>query len=332
MIGRRVVVGGLAAGLAACGPMRQGPGSGLETVRFVTDWKAEAEHGGFYQALADGAYRREGLDVRISPGGPGVNVPQLIASGAADLGIGSDSFIVARLAQAKIPLRAVMACFQKNPQVLIAHADPRIHSLGDLNGHPILISTAARDSFWPWLKARYGFTDAQVRTYNFSSAPFLADPRAVQEGYVTSEPFEIEKVTGKPPRVFLLADEGYASYAAMVLAPERWLTSRPDTITRFVRATALGWRNFLDGDGSAARALILKDNPEMSSDLFDHARAALKSRGIVESGDAQRLGIGAMTDSRWAAFAGMGMAQRLFPTSLDIRRAYTLQFLPHARL
>ena len=332
---RRTVLAGLGAaglgaaglgGLAACGRRAATP-SGLTRVRFVTDWKAQAEHGGFYQALADGEYRRRGLDVQIIPGGPGVNVPQLLASGAADLGMGSDNFIVMKLVQEKAPLQAVAAFFQKNPQVLIAHADPAVRTLADLKGHPILISAAARDSFWPWLKARYGYTDDQVRTYNFSSAPFLADPRAAQEGYLTSEPYTIEKATGVRPKVFLLADEGYPSYAAMVLAPQSWITGKPEIVRRFVQASAAGWTRFADGDASAARALILKDNPEMTGDLFDQARAQLKAHGIIDGGDAARLGVGAMTDARWKRFFDTASSQGLYPGSLDWRRAYTLAFL-----
>jgi NitT/TauT family transport system substrate-binding protein len=324
---RRSVLSLMAASaLAACGPRRASKG-GLTRIRFATDWRAQAEHGGFYQALTSGEYRRRGLDVEIVPGGPGVNVPQLVASGAVDMGMGSDSFIVLKLAEEKVPVKAVAAFFQKNPQVLIAHPDPAVRSIADLKGRPFLISTAARDSFWPWLKAKYGFSDDQVRAYSFSVAPFLADASAVQEGYLTSEPFTIEKTAHFQPRVFLLADDGYASYATMVLAPDRLIAEHPDTVRKFVEASAVGWRDYLHGDPAAANRMILKDNPEMTQDLIDQARAKLLSFAIVDGGDAARLGPGAMTDARWAGFFQTTAAEGLYPKTLDYRRAYTLAFV-----
>jgi NitT/TauT family transport system substrate-binding protein len=328
---RRRVLGGLVAGataaLAACAPKAKAPASGLTRVRFVTDWRAQAEHGGFYQALASGEYRKRGLDVQIIPGGPGSNVPQLLASGAADLGMGSDNFIVLNLAKEHIPLKAVAAFFQKNPQVLIAHPDPKVKTLADLKGHPILLSAAARDTFWQWLKAKYGFTDDQIRAYNFNSGPFLSDPRAAQEGYLTSEPYTIEKAAGFKPTVFLLADDGYPSYATMVLARNDWIASKPEVIRQFIQASAVGWKQYLDGDPKGANAMILKDNPEMTQALIDQARAALKAHGMIDGGDAKSQGIGAMTDARWAEFFKVASDQGLYPKTMDYKQAYTLQFL-----
>ncbi|HWE47424.1 MAG TPA: ABC transporter substrate-binding protein, partial [Caulobacteraceae bacterium] len=275
---RRTLLGMLpAAALAACG--HEAPS---DRFRFATDWRAEAEHGGFYQALATGEYAKRGLKVEIVPGGPNANVSQLIASGAIDMGIGSDGFTVFALAAAKAPVKAVAAFFQKNPQVIIAHDDPSIKTLADLKGHPILIGAAARDTFWPWLKARYGFTDDQVRSYNDSDAPFLADPRAAQEGYVTSEPYTIEKATHVKPKVFLLADEGYGSYATMALAPDSLIQGKPDKVRAFVEASAAGWKSYLNGDPSAANKLILRDNPEMTQDVIDQARQKMIAYGLVE--------------------------------------------------
>ncbi|RZJ39853.1 MAG: ABC transporter substrate-binding protein, partial [Brevundimonas sp.] len=182
-------------------------------LRFATDWRAQAEHGGFYQALASGAYEKRGLNVQIIQGGPAVNVPQLLASGAVELGMGSNSFIPMNLVAEGAPVKAVAAFFQKDPQVLITHPDPALEGIADLAGRPFLLADASINAFWVWLKAKYGFTDAEVRKYTFNLAPFLADRRAVQQGYLTSEPYTIEKEAGFEPRVFLLADEGYPSYA-----------------------------------------------------------------------------------------------------------------------
>jgi NitT/TauT family transport system substrate-binding protein len=326
----RSLVLAIAALLAACSPQKkeaQAPSANAPVViRFATDWKAQAEQGGFYQALASGEFARRGLDVRIIQGGPGVNVPQLLASGATDLGMGSNSFIVMNLAQEGVPVKAVAAFMQKDPQVLIAHPDTGVEKIADLKGHPILLSDASVSAFWVWLRAKYGFSDDQVRKYSFNPAPFLADKRAAQQGYVTSEPYTIEKQAGLKPKVFLLADEGYPGYAAMVLAPDSLIAKNPAAVKAFVEASAKGWHDYLTGDPSAADALIKKDNPEMTQDVLDQAREKLKSYRIVDGEDG--LPIGAMTDARWNAFFNVASQQGVYPKTLDWRRAYTLEFAP----
>jgi len=320
-----------AALLCACSPAKKDEavqaGQQKTAIRFATDWRAQAEHGGFYEALANGEYAKRGLDVTIVQGGPGVNVPQLLAAGAVDLGMGSNSFIVMNLAQEKVPLKAVAAVFQKDPQVLIAHPGTGVETLADLKGHPILLSDASVTAFWVWLKAKYGFTDDQVRKYTFNSAPFLADKRAAQQGYVTSEPYTIEKEAGLKPKVFLLADNGYPGYATMILAPDSLIAKNPAAVKAFVEATAQGWKDYLYGDPKPADALIRKDNPEITQDVLDQAREKLKSYAIVDGGDAKTGGIGAMTDARWQTFFNMAAGQGVYPKTLDYKRAYTLQFV-----
>jgi NitT/TauT family transport system substrate-binding protein len=303
-------------------------GSGAIPIRFATDWRADAEQGGFYEALATGEYAHHGLQVTIIPGDSGSNVPQLLATGAADLGIGSNSFGVLNLAAEHVPVRAVMASFQKDPQVLMAHPGAGISTIADMKGHPILISDAAITSFWPWLKAKYDFTDAQVRKYTFDPAPFLADRRAVQEGYVTSEPYTIAKASGVAPLVFLLADQGYPGYAAMVLAPDRLIASNAHAVQAFVEASAIGWKQYLEGDPRPADALILKANPDMTQDVLDNARAKMRQYGLVTSGDAQTGGVGAMTDAGWKRFFDMATSVGVYPKATDYHAAYTTAFTP----
>ncbi|HYC96521.1 ABC transporter substrate-binding protein [Brevundimonas sp.] len=331
---RRALIAGAGAlaattALAACG-RSEAPvdDDGRVRLRFATDWRAQAEHGGFYQALASGAYGKRGLNVQIIQGGPSVNVPQLLASGAVELGMGSNSFIPMNLVAEGAPVKAVAAFFQKDPQVLIAHPDPSLNSIADLRGRPILLADASINAFWVWLKARYGFTDDQVRKYTFNLAPFLADERAVQQGYLTSEPYTIEKEAGFTPRVFLLADEGYPSYATMVLAPNAFARDNARALRSFIAASAEGWRDYIQGDGKAADALIRRDNPDMTQDVLDQARAKLKAHGIVDGGDAALYGLGAMTPERWQAFFEVTSQAGVYPTGLDWRQAFTTQYLP----
>jgi NitT/TauT family transport system substrate-binding protein len=316
-----------ALALAACSRTAKPTESpGRTAIRFATDWRAEAEQGGFFEALATGEYARRGLDVKIIPGGPGANVPQLIATGAAEMGIGSNSFGVMNLAAEHVPVKAVMASFQKDPQVLIAHPGAGVNGLSDLKGHPILLADAAITSFWPWLKAKYGLSDSQVRKYSFSAAPFLADPEAVQEGYVTSEPYTIETALGRAPAVFLLADNGYPGYAAMVLAPDKLIASDPKAVQAFVEASAIGWKQYLDGDPAPADKLILSLNKEMTPQILSQAREKMRQYALVTGGDAASGGIGAMTDATWTRFFDMASSLGIYPKTLDRRAAYTTAF------
>jgi NitT/TauT family transport system substrate-binding protein len=320
-----------AALMAGCSPRentaKSAPASGRTAIKFATDWHAQAEHGGFYQALATGEYARRGLDVTIVQGGPAVNVPQLLAAGAVDMGMGSNSFIVLNLAQEQAPVKAVAAFMQKDPQVLIAHPNQGLAGLADMKGRPILLSDAATTTFWPWLKARYGFTDAQVRKYTHNNATFLADPRAIQEGYLTSEPYTLEKEGHIKPSVFLLADAGYPGYAAMALATDRLIAGNPKAVKAFVDASAAGWTAYLHGDPRPADALILRDNPDMTQDVLDQARARMRDAGVVDGGQARTDGVGAMSDDRWAQVFQVAVDAGVYPKTLDYRRGYTLQFL-----
>jgi NitT/TauT family transport system substrate-binding protein len=317
---------GLMALLAACSPAKKeavAP-AGETKLKLATDWRGEAELGGYYQALATGEYKKRGLDVTLIQGGPAVNVPQLLATGAVDVGVGSNNFIVMNLAQQKTPVKAVAAFMQKDPQVLIAHPDQGINSIADMKGRPILLSDASITAFWIWLKAKYQFTDDQVRKYNYSSAPFLADKRVIQQGYATSEPYLIEKEGKIKPAVFLLADSGYPAYGSMALVPDSLIAKNPAAVQAFVEATAAGWKSYLYGDAKPGDAAILKDNPEMTQDVLDQAREKMRTYGIVGK-DAE---IGQMSDARWAEFFKVASEQGVYPKDMDFKKAYTLQFLP----
>jgi NitT/TauT family transport system substrate-binding protein len=299
----------------------------LTRIRFVTDWKAQAEHGGFYEALAEGLYKRAGLDVQIIQGGPSVNVPQMLAGHAADLGIGSDSFIALNLVKQNAGIKAVMAVFQKNPQVLLTHPRPDVKRIADMRGKPIMLSDSATVAWWPWLKAKYGFQDTQIRKYTFNLAPFLIDPAAIQEGYVSSEPFTIQSQGHFTPQVFLLADNGYPGYANLVLAPQSWIDGNPKAVQAFVNATHQGWLDYLKGNAAPANAMIKRDNPEASDALIRFAIGKMNAYGIALSGDAETFGLGAMTDKAWKNFFDTMVADGLYDKSLPYRNAYDLRFV-----
>ncbi|SRR5579875_989559 len=304
------------------------PAWALDRVVFGTDWRAEAEHGGYYAAIANGIYAKYGIDIELRQGGPQINQTQLLAAGRRDFTIVSNSFLPLNVLQQHIPLVAVAALFQKDPSVLIAHRSAGYKDLASLKGKPIMIGGDTRVGWWLFLKAHFGYTDDQIRPYTFNLAPFLTNPKAIQQGYLTSEPFLIRQAGGDP-KVFLLADSGYASYGSLIETSKKLVHDNPSLVQRFVDASIEGWYAYLYGDPKPADALIKKDNPEQTDALLAYARATMKSHGIVDSGDAKKLGIGAMTDARWLAFFDVMSKQGLYSPTMDYRQAYTLRFVNH---
>jgi NitT/TauT family transport system substrate-binding protein len=315
----------IGAAVAICGVPAIAQGA-LDAVTFGTNWKAQAEHGGYYQAVATGIYRDHGLDVTVRAGGPQVNHSQLLLAGAIDFNMGGSCFGALNFVAENLPFLVVGTAFQKDPQVLIAHPGQGNDSLADLVGKPILISADARTTYWVFLKARYGYTDAQIRPYTFNMGPFLADPSAIQQGYVTSEPFAIRQA-GLDPVVMLLADSGYNTYSTTIETSRRLVDEKPDLVQRFVDATALGWYSYLYGDPEPGNVLIKKDNPEMTDAQIAYSIEAMREYGIVDSGDSETMGIGAMTDARWQSFFDLLVAEGAYPADLAVGDAYTLGFV-----
>jgi NitT/TauT family transport system substrate-binding protein len=324
---RRAAAAMLAVGLFLGGA---GAARALDHVTFATNWRAEAEHGGFYQAVADGTYAKYGLDVKILQGGPQSNSRLLLAAGRIDFDMGANMIQAFSAAEQKVPIVAVAAMFQKDPFILMSHPGQGLDRFQDLPKAPTyFLGTDALVSVFQWLHQAYGFSISHVKPYTFNSGPFIADKKSIQQGYATSEPFAIEKAAGFKPNVFLAADYGYQSYSTTIEARRDTIAKHPDLVQRFVNASIIGWYHYLYGDNSAANALIKKDNPDMTDAQLAYSVAAMKSHGIVDSGDAEKLGIGAMTDQRMKAFFDQMVAAGLFKPSLDYHAAYVTQFVDH---
>lgn len=299
----------------------------LRQVRFGTNWVAQAEHGGFYQAVADGTYAACGLDVEIVPGGPQANNRMLLPVGRIDFYMGGNMIQAFSAIQEEIPTIVVAAMFQKDPQILMSHPG-EFDTFESLRESPaILVGREGLATFYQWLIVEHGFSEANTQPYTFNPAPFLANPRAVQQGYLTSEPFAIEREAGFTPNVFLLADYGFDTYSTTIETRRELLESEPEVVRCFVEGSILGWYNYLYGDNAAANELILADNPEMTLEKIEYSIGKLKEYGIVDSGDTLELGIGAMTDARMESFFNRMVAAGLFPEDLDFRQAYTLDFV-----
>jgi NitT/TauT family transport system substrate-binding protein len=303
------------------------PALALDQVTFGSNWVAEAEHGGFYQAVADGTYRKYGLDVTVVPGGPNANNRMLLLVDKLDFYLSANTLQGFDAVENNIPIVEVAALFQKDPQVLLAHPDQGIDSFEDLKKLTLFISKEGVATYFQWLKADYGFRDDQVKPYTFNPQPFLADKRSAMQGYVTSEPFAIEQQGKFKPKIFLLADQGFSAYSTLIETRRDMVEKKPDLVQRFVDASIIGWYNYIYGDNRAANALIKSQNPEMTDALLAYSVARMKDYGIVDSDDAKTLGIGALTEARMKDFFDEMVRAGVVKAALDYRKAYTLQFV-----
>jgi NitT/TauT family transport system substrate-binding protein len=316
----------LVAALFAAGSARAD-----EKFVFGTDWYAEAEHGGFYQALATGLYKKAGLDVAIRMGGPQINNMQRMAAGQADCILGYDVQTLAGWEQG-VESVTVAAAMQKDPNVLIGHPGV-VDKMEDLMGKTILVSTAAYTTYWPWLKATYHLSDSQTRPYTFNIQPFIADKNIVQQGFLSSEPYAIEKQAHFKPTVLLLADHGWPPYATTIACMDKTVKARPAAVAAFVKASMQGWKSYLEDDPTPANVLIKKDNPNMTDDQLAVSIRLMKSEGIVMGGDAAKLGIGIVTDARMKKTYDMLVALKLLdPTKVDLKKTYTTRFVEDLKI
>lgn len=302
-----------------------------ERFSFTTNWYAQAEHGGFYQALAGGLYKKEGLDVTLKMGGPQVNIMQLLAAGRTDCVMGYDMQTFSAWEQG-IEAVTVAAAFQKDPLVLIGHPET-YQRIEDLKGKTILISPAGYTVQWPWMKAKFMLDERQRRPYSFSIQPFMADKHIVQQGYLSSEPYAIEKEGKFKPSVFLLSDHGWPPYSTTIVCLARTIKQRPKAVAAFVKASMQGWKDYLKGDPTAANALIRKDNPAMTEDRLAVGIRLLKESGMVFGGDAATRGVGIITDERMkATYDTMVMLGQLNPKKVELKRSYTTQFVKDLKI
>lgn len=295
----------------------------LTEVTFGTNWVAQAEHGGFYQSVADGTYAECGLDVTILPGGPQVNNQALMLAGRIDFYMGGhlDAYFAVNEG---LPIVNVMSSFQKDPQVIMSHPG-KVSSFEELKTLRMIVQDGA--TYYEWMKAAYGFGDDNRQPYTFNSAPFVANVNSAQQGYLSSEPYAIEQETGIKPDVWLIADAGYNAYSTTIQTKADFIEENPEVVKCFVDGTILGWYNYIYGDNDAADALILSDNPDMTQDKIDFAIEAMIANGIVDSGDTLELGIGAMTDERSESFYNNMVEAGVLPAGLDFKTSYTIEFI-----
>jgi NitT/TauT family transport system substrate-binding protein len=295
-----------------------------EKLTYMTNWYAQAEHGGFYQAVATGIYKKYGLDVTIKMGGPQVNIMQMLGAGQTDCIMGSSDLQIMVARSNGLPIVTLAASFQKDPQVLIAHED--VKKFEDMKGKTILIASSARQGYWLWLKNKYGLEDGQTRPYTFNIQPFVADKNTVQQGYLTSEPFAVQKA-GVKANTFLFADHGWPSYSTTISCLEQTVKDKPKAMAAFVKGTMEGWKSYF-ADPAPANALIKKDNPNMSDEQLAYSVAKLKEMGIVTGGGASKNGIGSIELDRIRKNHAFLVDNKLVdPGKVGPSQAYNLEFI-----
>ncbi|OUY06765.1 ABC transporter substrate-binding protein [Acinetobacter populi] len=297
----------------------------LDQLTLTTSWYPQAEHGGFYQAAATGIYKKYGLDVTIKQGGPQVNGMTLLLAKNTDIIINYDLQVLKGVEQG-FPVKAIATSFQYDPQGIITHGD--VNSLADLKGKTILVATSGQTSWWPWLKAKYNLNDGQVRPYTFNLQPFLADKNTAQQGYATSEVLPAKKAD-PDSKFFLFAHDGYPAYGGTLVTRDDVIAAKPDVIKRFIKASAEGWKSYLENP-APANAIIKKENPQMTDEVLSFALDQIKELKLVTGGDAETSGIGVMTEARWKATRDMMVASGLLKDQTDWKKAFTLQFVPPA--
>jgi NitT/TauT family transport system substrate-binding protein len=300
-----------------------------DKVIFATNWKAQAAHGGFYQAVADGTYRKYGLDVTIQPGGPQVNNRPLLPAGRIDFLMTGNLLHNFDNVKNGVPTIVVAAMFQKDPQALIAHPGQGYEKFEALKSAPVaLIAKDGQFSWWQWLKVTHGFKDEALKPYNYNLAPFLANPKAIQQGYSVAEPIYVETQGKFKPVVHLLADHGFSTYSTVIEARLDTVKAKPEMVQRFVDASILGWVNYLYGNRQAANAMMIKDNPEMTEAELEASTALMKQQGIVDSGESLQGGIGAMSPGRIKDFYAQMVKAGLYQAGeVDLDKVATFEFV-----
>ena len=318
------LLAGLLTGVFEVSPVRA---QKLDKVSFGTNWVAEAEHGGFFQAVADGTYNKYGLDVTIVPGGPNDNNRMLLIAGKIDFFMAANTLMSFDAVTNHVPVVTIAAIFQKDPQVFLTHPESKVSKIEDLKPLTLFVSKEGLTSYFQWLKSEYGFSDKNVRPYTFNPQPFIATAQSAMQGYLTSEPYAVEKVAGFKPNVLLLADSGFNTYSTLIETRADVIDKKPDLVQRFVDASIVGWYHYLYGDNSAGNAMIKKLNPEMTDELLAYSVGKMKEYGIVDSGDALKNGIGAMSDERVTSFFQKMARACVIRPDIDYRTSYTLRFV-----
>jgi NitT/TauT family transport system substrate-binding protein len=295
--------------------------NGLTPVTFQADWYPQPEHGGFYDALAKGYYKAEGLDVTIMPGGPYLATEALVASGNIQFAMNSSDHILESIANSNEPIIAIGATMQYDPQGIMVHADSPVHTWTDLNGHSVAVRTGA--TWWEYLINHFHLDHVGEAPLTYSVANFVHDPGYIQQAFVTSEPYFANKA-GVPTRVLLNSDAGYSPYRVFFTSTT-YAQQHPDIVAKFTRASIRGWKDYMQ-DPTVANALIEKLNPAMNKEWATYSYNALKSGHFVTGSDTSGAEIGKFDPARWNTMYQQLLGLHVLNKPIDPSTAYTMQY------
>ena len=326
LISRRRLLG---AGTALAGAtlIAPRPARAATKVRMLTNWFAEAEHGGFYQALATGLYEKAGLDVELRQGNAQLNGMQLLLGGEADIVMSYDITILSALEKGA-PIKAFFTSFQFDLIGLMTRPD--VKSLDELKGRKIYFGANGYSSYWPWLKRRFGYTDDMAAPKGPNLETFFNDPGSAVAGYLTAEPF-LAVQRNVPVKFFLFAEQGYPPYANTMVTTAAYLKDNADVVARFTRASIEGWRDYLR-DPTAGNLLIKTLNPRMPPEHIAYSLAKMREVKAVAGGDAATMGIGIMTEARWKKTAEFLVQANLLKADTDWKQAFTTYYIKDVKI
>ncbi len=312
----------LALLLTGCRSQPTSTANGLTPVRLQLDWYPQPEHGGFFTAELKGYYKAEGLDVTLVPIPEYGSVAQMVSTGKADFGLGSSDQILEWDSNG-LPLIAVAATMQHDPQAIMVHAGSPVHDFKDLEGHTVGAQTGAT-----WLKyviSRYNLHNVRQIPTTLSIANFLADPNHVQQIFITSEPFFAKQV-GADVRTFLISSSGYDPYRVQFTTHD-FVAQHPDVVAKFVRASARGWQEYLRNPGPT-NEYLLKLNPALNPAQEAYTAQALRDGGFITGGDPTGAQTGRMTAARWQTSYEQLKSLGILHGPIDLTTAYSLKFVP----
>lgn len=337
--GKKIRLGGLSLiviavmVLSACGSDKDGASSQsseppgdkpaaveMTKVTQVTNWFAEPEHGGQYAALSKGFYKDAGLEMTIQSGGPGVSASQIVASGKAEFGMGqADEILIAR--ENGIPLVAIAAIFQKNPQGIMFHKG-KYKNLPELNGHKVYVGSGA--AFWEYLKKAYKLDKVEEMKYTGSLANFVADPDSATQIYVTSEPFSMQQ-EGVDVDYFLNYDLGYKQYGNVLFTTEDYMKNHPDIVKAYVEASIKGW-DYYKNHSEEINKVMQEKNPDLKLEAMAFGTKAQEP--LIYGGDAETNGVGYMSKDIWEGLQKQLIDAGILKKAEPIDDVFSNDFLP----
>ena len=297
----------------------------LTPVRFTLNWIPTPDHSGYYAAKIGGIYEKYGLDVEIRPGGPQVNVHQLLAAKQTDMIMGT-TMRAFNARHEGIPIVTVASWYQKDATTFMLHPDNKASNLADLKANQVMIPNISKVNYWPWMKAKFGFSDDQLKPYDFAYRSWALNPNAISQGYITSDKPNMAGVGVPNGRSMLLADHGWNQYINTVDVLEEMIEKKPEVIRAFLRATAEGWRQYLK-DPTATNAELTRLNPDLSRETAAYGYEVITTYRLLGVASADEGKIGTISDARLKAFAEEMVKAGAIPASDAYEKSYTLKFM-----